>query len=318
MLRGLIVGTGQIARIHASSMKASEFLEFKAFLGRDLNKTEALAQDYRVQALVGMEEVLATDYDLAIICTPSHVRKEVIFPLIDKGIHILCEKPLALSSDEARKIVSYAREKGIKFMVGQVLRFWPAYEKIREIIETGLLGKVSHVHSNRSSSLPNWNQWIRNIEKSGGGLYDLAIHEVDFLLSLFGPVKSSSSIGTSDLGFSSTNLVFEEVLAVVESSIDLKGYPFTSSFRAYGDKASLEYIKSRRPEGEDWIDFEEFYLYFEEGARQIDYRKHDPYQKQMEAFASYICAKPDKEPVSNEEVIQVLDLLEEIKKSCSL
>lgn len=97
-----------------------------------------------------------------------------------RRVPVMCEKPLALDAETARRLVADAADADVPFMVMQVVRFWPEYRALARLIRSGQLGRIKNVYMSRLSSHPDWTVWHRDPEKSGGGLYDLHIHELDF------------------------------------------------------------------------------------------------------------------------------------------
>jgi len=79
-------------------------------------------------------------------------------------------------------------------MVAQVIRFWPEYVKLKEIFDSGSLGKMVSISCARLSPTPTWawNNWLLDSERSGGALLDLHIHDTDFLLYLLGKPQKAS------------------------------------------------------------------------------------------------------------------------------
>lgn len=323
MLKAIIIGTGQIGKIHGNSMKRSSNIELLGFIGNNFEKTKIVAEEYGVQAFKDIEALDNKKVDIAIVCTPSYIRKEIIYKLIDKNINILCEKPFALSYEEGLDMVNYAKNKRAKIMVGHVLRFWPAYVQIKEIIDNGKLGEIIHVYTNRLSKHPNWTSWHKDPEKSGGGLYDLAIHDLDYLVHLFGAVDSVDAIGRKNekncYNMTISNLKFRNSKqGTVESNMDLKGdYPFTTFVRVVGTKGTLEYENSQKLNNKGTMEPYQSLLEYIEGQtpRDIKVISHDPYLKQMECFAESIQEDKETEIITMEEVLHVLRLLEGIKIS---
>lgn len=323
MLRAIIIGTGQIGKTHAEAMIKSSNLELSGFMGNNFKNTKDIAEIYGVQAFENFETLDNQCIDMAIVCTPSYIRKEIIYKLIDKKINILCEKPFALSYEEGKLMEEYAKAKGVKIMVGHVLRFWPSYVKIKEVIEEGRLGDIIHIYSNRLSKYPDWTSWHKDPNKSGGGLYDLAIHDLDYLVHLFGEVESVDAIGRKDetgcYNFTVSNLKFiNGKQGTVESNMDIKGnYPFTTFVRVVGTQGTLEYESSKKLNKDNSMENYESFIEYIEGysPKKIEVIKYNPYQKQMDYFANCIEEGRETEIIKMEEVLHVLRLLDKIKTS---
>lgn len=324
MLNAVIIGTGQISKVHAKAMKESLKLNLLGFIGRDVKKTIKIAKDFDVESFPDLKSVI-TKYklDLVIVCTPSYIREEIIFQAINKNINVLCEKPFALSYDEAFKISEYAKSKKVKLMIGHVVRFWPAYVRIKEILDKNNIGRIEHIYSNRLSRHPEWSTWHKDPKKSGGGLYDLAIHDLDYQVFIQGEAKSIDAIGIkSETGCYNSISVNINFLngghGTVESNMDMKGdYPFTTSLRIMGSTGTIEYESSKKPNTNGVLEKYEYLMEYIEGeiAKEVKVPKYDPYLIQMNYFAD--CILEDKEPdiVSMKEVLHVLKIIEAIPKS---
>ena len=132
-------------------------------------------------------------------------------------------------------------------MVAQVARWWPEFMTIKAYLDEGKLGDLHMIYEKRICQHPTWATWHRDPAKSGGGLYDLNIHDIDFLYSVFGKPETVYASGwkspTGCWNHVCTSLTWKNgVKAVVETSIEMTGnWPFSIEFRATGDKGTLNY-----------------------------------------------------------------------------
>ncbi|RAV19418.1 Gfo/Idh/MocA family protein [Paenibacillus contaminans] len=192
------------------------------------------------------------EFDFVDIAMPSHLHPEMTVKALDRGFHVLCEKPMALSSAEGRLMVDAAQRSGKKLMIAQVLRFWPEYEYLKETVESGRYGQVLSAHFFRGGNPPKWthNDWMVRKETSGGGLFDLHIHDIDVINWLFGKPQAVSTIARdvlpgSSFDIISTNYAYPDK-KIVNSQIDraLHGeFGFEMSFRVNFENGNLIYEK---------------------------------------------------------------------------
>ena len=131
-------------------------------------------------------------------------------------------------------------------MTGQVVRFFPEFVRIKAAIANDELGALHMFSEKRLAQHPAWTTWHRDPAKSGGGLFDLNAHDIDYIYSVFGMPKQLYAVGwKSDTGCWNhvvTTLLWEDKQAVCETSLEMTGeYPFTVGVRAVGDKGTLEY-----------------------------------------------------------------------------
>ncbi len=145
-----------------------------------------------------MDIVNNKDIDVVTVAIPDQLHKKVSCDLLRAGKHVLCEKPLALTREDVEEIVRVADESGSKFMVGQICRFTPAFEKAKEIIEAGTIGELYFVESEYAHDymyiIDNWRSDPNRHGVIGGGC-----HAVDLLRWLAGDPKEVFAYGTHKL-----------------------------------------------------------------------------------------------------------------------
>jgi len=323
MFRIVIIGPGSICRTYLEALKESSKVEVCALAGRDTKKGRDFAEEYGLSYYVDQEDMYREVCpDAVLICTPTHTHEEMVRNAIAHGVHVMCEKPIVLRADAAENLIRAAGNAGVRLMVMQVVRFWPEYAKTKELISCGELGEIKNVYLNRLSAHPTWCTWHRDPEKSGGGLYDLHIHDIDYLYHVFGPVKSVYAVGKQEdsgcFNNVSTVLRFESgETAVVEGFMDMTGdYEFTTNMRINGSEASVEMVnKIVYLDGEE-VKAAHMVLYKKDGSvEHIRTEKYDPYQKEVEYFASCVQKDRETEMVMNCDVTAVLRVLEAIQES---
>lgn len=137
------------------------------------------------------EELVANeDVDLVDICLPTALHKDAALEAARDGKHVILEKPMARNLEDAREIIGAFEKSGTRLFVGQVVRFFPEYARIKEMYDAGDLGEVGVVRTNRKSGfLHGWNDWYADRRASGGVMVDMLIHDFDFLRWMLGPVE---------------------------------------------------------------------------------------------------------------------------------
>ncbi len=146
------------------------------------------------------EEMLANEQmDYVDIALPTYLHAEATIKALDKGFHVLCEKPMARNTTECRRMIEASERNGRKLMIGQCLRFWPEYVHLKECVDDGRFGKVVSAHFFRGGSTPRWSfeNWLLKKEKSGGCLLDQHIHDVDVINWLFGTPEAVSTLAVN-------------------------------------------------------------------------------------------------------------------------
>jgi len=252
MVNVAIVGAGYIGRLHACICKKIENVNVVAIIDTVKEKAIKLANEINAKYYTNMNILLDNkNVDIVAICTPTYTHAKIVKEAANSGKNIFCEKPFAISMMEANEMVEATKMNKIKSMVGHVLRFWPEYVRAREIVKSGDLGKPLHAFCERLCVVPNWAEGKWNIkEKMGGGAaLDLQIHDLDYLIYLFGKPDIVESQGIYDqklggLAHISTNIRFKgSQCGLVNAGWAVKGkFPFTMSFRIICENGVIEWI----------------------------------------------------------------------------
>jgi predicted dehydrogenase len=195
-----------------------------------------------------IEEVTADpDVEAVDICLPTHLHAPAALAALGHGKHVLVEKPMALSEADCEQMISEARRRNRILMVAQVLRFVPAYRSLAELVRTGKLGQVRSALFRRRCAAPTWGPWEFDASKSGGGVFDLLIHDADMCLHLFGPPRAVAATGHEDLpGGIDTILAQLEYpgigfVAITGGWHHVGQYPFSMEYTVVADKGTVEY-----------------------------------------------------------------------------
>ena len=141
------------------------------------------------------QELIRSDQiDAIIVATPNFTHRDICLEAAAHGVHVMCEKPLALSANEVREMYEAARDNQIVHMTAFTYRFAPSMIFMKHLLKTGVLGTPRHFRSQRFLDLPetSWG-WRQYSELAGAGdLFDMTIHRIDFAIDLLGPLKSIS------------------------------------------------------------------------------------------------------------------------------
>lgn len=136
------------------------------------------------------------DVDAVSICTPTDSHVGIAIRALDAGRHVLVEKPVAVQTDQVARLADAARaHPDLVCMPAMCMRFWPAWVWLADRVRDGSLGAVRSASFQRLGSRPGWSDFYSDTSRSGGALTDLHIHDTDFVVHLFGPPRSVSSLG---------------------------------------------------------------------------------------------------------------------------
>lgn len=191
MLRVGLIGAGGIAGVHALSYENIKDVKIVAVADIIPEKAEYLAKKFGADVLDHGDKIIAReDIDVVDVCLPTYLHHEYVLKAARAGKHVLCEKPMALTVEQGIEMIKETEKAGVKFMTGHVLRFFPEYVNAKEVIESGSIGTPKVVRGYRGGVHPSRvTKWYGEVEKSGGAIQDMLVHDIDFLRWCFGPVK---------------------------------------------------------------------------------------------------------------------------------
>ena len=188
------------------------------------------------------------DVDVVDITLPTYLHADNAVKALEAGKHVICEKPMAITSAEAQRMVDAAASAGKKLFVGHCIRYWPAYAEARKIIKSGEHGRLLSATFRRIASTPlgSWQNWMQDPAKSGAAVLDLHIHDADFVLYTFGAPKAVTCRGSGfDAGrYDHTVTTYEyrdgALVAAEGGWIYAPNFGFEMSFNVAMEKATLK------------------------------------------------------------------------------
>lgn len=189
-LKVCVVGAGMIAQdFHLPAVVGSDALELVAIV----DASEAVGRDVANALGTHFSSCIedAPSADLCLVATPAHVRRQVVLPALSRGMHVLCEKPFALSLLEAEEMIYAANSYGKKAFVGHTRRFFPNLIMVRELLKGGLFESPVSIRI-VEGGMYSWRAAAsdRGRKRSGdlGVLHDEGSHIMDLLTFLLGAV----------------------------------------------------------------------------------------------------------------------------------
>ena len=248
MYRIGLIGSGFIGAVHASAYQRIPNAELVAVA--DINEVagKKIADEFSCKYYQQAEQMLSSEQiDVVDICLPTFLHEQYVALAAKHHKHVFCEKPFGLSYESCQRMVKCCEDAGVTLMVAQVVRWFPEFAKARDLLHDGVFGDLHMVSSRRLSQAPAWTTWHKDPNKSGGGLYDLQVHNIDYLIGLLGEVERVSAIGwKSETGCWNhvvVTMTFKNgVTAVDEGSLQMSGdFPFSVALRIVGEQASFDY-----------------------------------------------------------------------------
>ncbi|MFC6333678.1 Gfo/Idh/MocA family protein [Paenibacillus septentrionalis] len=204
-LRVGVIGCGAIAqRRHLPEYLARHDVEIVAVCDFSEERANQVKEQFGAQyAITSTEQLLAFDeIDAVSVCTPNQFHAAVSIQAMKAGKHVLCEKPMATTIEEAREMVKAAEENGVYLMVGHNQRLMPVHQKAKEMLKLGKLGKVLTFATTFGHSGPeNWSvdgakSWFFNKDQAFvGAMGDLGVHKADLIAWLIDdPIAEVSAL----------------------------------------------------------------------------------------------------------------------------
>jgi predicted dehydrogenase len=237
-----LLGGGFMARTHAASFAAlTDRAQVRVVCS--LSGADAIAAGLGAETSTDWEAAIALpDVDAVDICLPTPLHRPVAERALAAGKHVLLEKPIALSLDDADAIGAAAEAAGRVLMVGHVLRFMPEIGELRRVLEGGELGRPVAASALRLSAPPDWNAWMLDPAMSGGVIVDMMIHDFDILNALLGPARRVDARGAAGGRHFQMLLEHDGGPSAVEGSHAMPGsYPFTANLRVLCERGVLEH-----------------------------------------------------------------------------
>ncbi|VAW16100.1 hypothetical protein MNBD_BACTEROID01-950 [hydrothermal vent metagenome] len=191
------------------------------------------------------------ELDAVFICVHTDLHFELAKEALSHGKHVLLEKPMCLDLRQGEELINLVKEKRLILMVAHVVRFMPPYQKLKQWIDSKEFGGLRFLSLSRFSGLPAWGQWKEkqaDFGSSGGALFDLLIHDIDFVnyaLGRPGSIKSNYLPGAL-----SKHDYINALWSYPQHNIDVKveggnifhsNFPFQAGFMAQFEQASVLY-----------------------------------------------------------------------------
>lgn len=333
-LRVGIIGVG-IGQAHIKGYRKVPNVDIVALCDVNEERAQGVAREFRLD-----EAKIYTDYramlddanlDAVSVGLPNFLHRSVTIDCLNAGVHVICEKPLAMNAKEAQKIVEAAAINKRKCMVGQVSRFRQDSQFLKQLISSGELGRPYYSHAGclRKRGIPGYGGWFTTKEQSGGGpLIDIGVHLLDMAWWLCGCPNPVAATGVTyaefgprgkGLGNWSADKTPEGTFNVEDLAVALIRFEngltinLEVSWAIHNDK-TRQWCQIFGTEGGcDWG--EDTAIYRElQGASvngKIDIGAGDPWQGEMQHFVDCILQNrtPDPDAVQGVTMMKMLDAI---------
>lgn len=215
MIRVALIGIGGMGFVHYNAYKKINDAEIVAVADPRVEMAKEKIGEDNVNVYSHIDDLLANEkVDMVDICTPSYTHADLAIKAMEAGLDVLCEKPMSVTASEAERMLEVKKRTGKRLMIAHVVRFMAPYVYLKGIIDSGELGKPLSIQMRRISSIPRWSweDWMRDVNKSGGAPIDLSIHDIDFVQYVFGKPREILSMHkplACDTNYIVSNLVYD-------------------------------------------------------------------------------------------------------------
>jgi predicted dehydrogenase len=276
-----LVGCGRISQVHLETLAREPHAKLSAVVDIDGKVAASAAEANDAQAFTDIQKMLEDAHpDAVIVCTPPNTHRKLSEIALSAGAHVLCEKPLAITVEDAEAMVHAAEKAGRALMMASKFRYVQDVVKAKGIIESGILGELILFENEFCSRVDMKSRWNSRYEVAGGGvLIDNGSHSVDIVRYLIGPIGSLQAIPGKrwqEIEVEDTSRLFLRCVDGTMAAIDLswsihKENPYY--IHVYGTAGTLEvgWKRSRYRQSEklDWVNFGNGYDKFQAVGAQL-------------------------------------------------
>ena len=311
MLKIGLVGVGGISGAHIPAWDAMEDVELVAICDIRPERMEPYPDKHQY---TDFDEMLAKEeIDILDICLPTYLHVDYAVKAMEKGIHVICEKPISLKEEDVERAYSTAKKMNVKFMVAQVLRFWPEYELLKEIYDTQKYGKLLSGYMNRIGSCPkwSWDNWMKDPNRSGLVPYDLHVHDLDFMVYAFGKPTNVQSHRSKrpEQDYISVTYDFDDFFITAETAWYAAPLPFQAGFRFQFEEALVTYTDGKCMIYQNDDTIIDLSAEAEGDTGSINLPKSNAYANEIRYFTDCVIGDTFPEKVKGEELETVIRIL---------
>lgn len=266
-----LIGAGGIAQAYAQAFARSEVANLVAVADVRIDAAKAMAESAKCPSFDSYQTMAETvDLDAVIICTPPTTHPEISIYFLDRQVHVLCEKPLSISAQDAIAMRTAAQKAGVILTMASKFRYVEDVIKAKSIVESGILGEIVLFENAFTARVNMASRWNSNPAVSGGGvLIDNGTHSVDIMRYFLGPLAEIQVVEgkrIQGLPVEDTVRIFVKSDHGVMGNIDLSwsiNKELDYFIRIYGSQGTISVgwkeSKYRQASSNEWIVFGQGY-----------------------------------------------------------
>ncbi len=263
MINIAIIGLGVIGIAHYNAYKRIDGARVVAAADGRPDAAERLS-DADVRVYADIESLLDNEtVDVVDICTPTFLHADMAEYAFSRGVHVICEKPMALTSTDTARMIAAADAAGKQLMIGQVVRFTRPYDYVKRIIDSGELGRPVQAEFKRLGGFTDYSyqSWMSDRSKSGGALYDYSIHDLDFAQYAFGMPSAVACVNhplRDKQDYVVSQLIYDDLLVTVTGGFYSCNLPTVNDYLVVFERGHVQYRGYKLMKNGQEIDLSQF------------------------------------------------------------
>ena len=319
MIKIAVLGAGGISGCHVPAWKRIPEAKIVAICDVMPERLEKY-KDIDASFYEDCDEMLAKEeIDIVDICLPTFLHAEYAIKAMEKGINVICEKPISLNKEDVDKVYAVAEKNNVKFMIAHVLRFWPEFNFLRDAVVNETYGKFLSGHMYRLGCTPKWSweNWMKREECSGLVPFDLHIHDLDYIVYTFGAPVNCVTHRTKydDNDIINATYEFENGAYITcDSHWVTSDYPFNFGYRFCFEKGVIELTGGKLMVYPLGLPSFEVKAETESNDAAINLPATDAYYEEIRYFASCVLENKPADIIKPQELKAVLELIENFNK----
>ncbi|MBX3070570.1 MAG: Gfo/Idh/MocA family oxidoreductase [Thermomicrobiales bacterium] len=292
-----ILGAGFMGSTHGKAMAKMPDVEIAGIYAHSEKRAKPLAEELGTTWTGELDRILRDDSIEAVdICLPTPQHRPVTEAALAAGKHVLLEKPVAMTDEDAAALVDLAAETDKVFMIAHVLRFWPEYMELARLVKSGEYGSPRSGLAFRRQPFPAWSALFSRSDLTGGAVLDQMIHDYDALNWIFGDPKAVTAKGLKNPrsgGWDQVQVLVDygDTSAVVDGGMMMpESYPFSSMLQVLCETGAIEYeFRAGGRSVEMGAGVNQLKLFPNEGEPEVlSVEQIDPYYGEIAYFAECI------------------------------
>jgi len=298
-----VLGAGFMGSTHARALHAIPDVRIASICGQSAERAKPLAEELGTSWSTDLYAILMDPaIDAVDICLPGPQHREVTELALAQGKHILLEKPITLTLEDANALVALSEPSTQVVMIAHVLRFWPEYVALQADVASGRFGAPIQALAIRRQAFPAWSSLFGQADLTGGAVLDMMIHDYDVLNWILGTPRTVTARGTRNPksgGYDQVQVLIDygHASAVVEGGMMMpESYPFSSTLEVLCQTGALEYhFQAGGRSVEMGVGRNEYRRFPNTGDPEtVAVAQHDPYAAELEYWVD--CIRHGLEP----------------------